>query len=160
MNNYFLLASVFDATMTLQEFFLILLWIALIVFIIMLCTVVFTAFQTLKDIRKIVKDNSENINLILNEVPTITKNVQEISAEASHAARVIRPTVDNVADTAQSITGTLKENNPVNEAIVSAYKTVNNVHKLVDSVGNKADKQAKKVKVKKVKKEEKPKDVE
>ncbi len=159
MNNYFLLASVFDATMTLQEFFLIILWLALIVFIILLSAVVFTAFQTLKDIRKIVKDNSENINLILNEVPMITKNVQEISTEASHAAKVIRPTVDNVADTAQSITGTLKENNPVNEAIVSAYKTVNNVHKLVDSMGNKADKQSQKNKKKKAEKEEEPKNV-
>ncbi len=146
MNNYFILASVFDATMTLQEFFLIILWLVLIALVIMFIGILYTAWQTLKDIRLIVKDNRENINLILNEVPTITKNVQEISTEASHAARVIRPTVNNIAETAESVTGTLKENNPVNEAIVSAYKTVNNVHKLVDSVGNKADKQAEKAK--------------
>ncbi len=58
----------------------------------------------------------------------------------SHAAQVLRPSVDNIADTSESITKTLKDNNPVNEAIVSTYKAVNNVHKLVESVARKTEK--------------------
>ncbi len=141
--NYFLVGSVFDATMTLQEFFLILLWLVLIVMIVMFIGILYTAMQTMRDIRSIVKENRENINQILDEVPGITKNVHEVTSEANHAVSVFRPTVDNVAETTESITGTLKDNNPVNEAIVSAYKTVNNVHKIVDGMSKKADKKVK-----------------
>ncbi len=141
--NYFLVGSVFDATMTLQEFFLIILWMVLIAMIVMIIGILFSAIQTMRDIRKIVKENRDNINQILNEVPGITKNVHEVATEASHAVSVFRPTVDNVAETAESVTETIKDNNPVNEVIISAYKTVNNVHKIVDGMSKKADKKAK-----------------
>ncbi len=89
------------------------------------------------DIRAIVKDNKANITEILNAVPEITRNVGGISGEANHMLSALRPTVDNVAETTESVTKTLKENNPVNEAITGAYKTVNNLNKLVDSATKK-----------------------
>lgn len=135
-----LINTAFSAQLTLQDFFLMILWMALIGLIIMLIAILFRAYQAMRDIRKIIDENRQNINHIMNELPGITKNVGEVTTEASHAAQVMRPSIANIADTTESVTKTIKENNPVNEAIISAYKTVNNVHKLVDSVGKKNNK--------------------
>ncbi|MCK8059221.1 MULTISPECIES: hypothetical protein [unclassified Fusibacter] len=124
-------------TISMKDLLLSVFWIFMIVAVGMIIAILFKAYQAVRDFRAIVAENRENINLTLNEVPQITKNVQEVTTEVTHAAKTFRPTVDNIAETSESVTETIKNNNPVNEAIVSAYKTVNNVHKLVDSFSKK-----------------------
>lgn len=119
------------------DLFILFFWMALVVAICYIVLILHRAYMTMKDVRGIIADNRRNINLILDEVPQITKNVAEVTTEVSHATQVFRPTVDNIAGSSESITHTFKENNVINETLVSAYKTVNNVSKLVDSLKRK-----------------------
>lgn len=119
------------------DLFILFFWMALVVAICYIVLILHRAYMTMKDVRGIIADNRRNINMILDEVPQITKNVAEVTTEVSHATQVFRPTVDNIAGSSESITHTFKENNVINETLVSAYKTVNNVSKLVDSLKRK-----------------------
>lgn len=119
------------------DLFIMFFWMALVLVACYLVLILHRAYMTMKDVRGILADNRKNINLILDEVPLITKNVAEVTTEVSHATQVFRPTVDNIAGSSEHITHTFKENNVINETLVSAYKTVNNVHKLVDSFNKK-----------------------
>lgn len=119
------------------DLFILFFWMALVVAICYIVLILHRAYMTMKDVRGIIADNRRNINLILDEVPQITKNVAEVTTEVSHVTQVFRPTVDNIAGSSESITHTFKENNVINETLVSAYKTVNNVSKLVDSLKRK-----------------------
>ncbi len=125
------------------DLFVLFFWMALVVVTCFIVLILHKAYQTMKDVRAIVADNRKNINLILDEVPQITKNVAEVTTEVSHVTQVFRPTIDNVAQTSDSITHTFKDNNTINEILISAYKTISNIRKLVDSINPKSSGTAK-----------------
>lgn len=143
MNNAFLstLGTAIPVS-AMIDLFVMFFWMALVVVTFYLILILHKAYQTMKDFRGIVADNRNNINLVLNEVPQITKNVAEVTTEVSHVTQVFRPSVDNIAESSERVTHTFKENNAINEALVSAYKTVNNVHKLVNGFNKHPEKQA------------------
>ncbi len=137
---YFLISStVMQANFTLTDFFTILLYIAGIGAIAMLIAILIRAYKILGDVKEIIKENQLSINQILEQLPELSKNVSGITAEVDHLAKAFRPSVDNIADTTESVTKTVKENNPINETILSAYKTVNNANKVVSEFKAKKD---------------------
>ncbi|PID82932.1 MAG: hypothetical protein CSB15_00600 [Clostridiales bacterium] len=132
--RYLVLGSDLNITLNLHDIFLSLLYISLIILVFVIIGVFVRLFQTATVSMKILKANGTSISEILTNTEVITKNAGVASEEIAHAVQVMRPTVDNVADTAEDITDTIKNNNPVNEAIITAYKTVNNANKFVSSV--------------------------
>ncbi len=138
--NCLLSVSDYQITLNMHDIFLSLLYIALIILVCVIIATLIRVYQSMTLTMKMVKKNSDNIGSILSNVDNISKNADTISGEVAHATSSMRPTVDNIADTAQDVTRTIKENNPVNEAIITAYKTVNGANKFVSSVKDFTDK--------------------
>ncbi len=137
---YFIASStVMQANFTLSDFFTILLYVAGVAALVTLIAILLRAYKILGDVKTIIKENQTNITKILEEIPELSKNVSGITAEVDHLAKAFRPSVDNIADTTESITKTVKENNPINETILGAYKTVNNANKVVSEFKAKKD---------------------
>jgi methyl-accepting chemotaxis protein len=78
----------------------------------------------MKQINLIVEDNRKSIDDTLEVVPDLTKNIEAISGEISHDIAAFRDSVDNVAETAGSVTDTLKKNKGAIEALSSFLHTV------------------------------------
>ncbi len=89
-------------------------------------------YITVKDVSTLVEEHRENIDAVLDEVPKITKNVEEITTEVSHDIQVFRPTVDNIADTSESITDVIKENQSITDTIASAFNVLTTVKNTLD----------------------------
>ncbi len=134
----------YQITLDMHDLFLSLLFIALIVLVCVIIASLVRLYQSATLAMKMMKENSEKINKILENAEKITSNVGTVSGEVAYASTSFRPTVDNIADTTEDVTRTLKENNPVNGAILTAYKTVNNANKFVSSVKDFTDKKSKK----------------
>lgn len=58
---------------------------------------------------KIVDKKRPEIDKIIDELPGITKNVNNISAEVSHSMGAFHNTVDNVAHTSENVTGAIAQ---------------------------------------------------
>ena len=76
------------------------------------------------NINEIVKENRESIDKILDEAPGISKNANNISKEVSDAMVKFKPSIDNVAETSEVVTGTIKENNDINAKLTSIFHTL------------------------------------
>ena len=139
VNTFITLIGTSIPVSSLIDLFILFFWMAIVVVTCYVIVILHKAYQALKDIRAIVADNRKNINLIMNEVPQITKNVAEVTTEVSHVAQVFRPTVDNIAQTTDSVTHTFKENNSINETLISTYKTITNIKRLVESLTQKVE---------------------
>lgn len=99
------------------------LWIMLIVLIIYIIRVLIKVHSTVKQVSKIIEDNNENINKILNETPAIANSVNRISGEIAHGMEAFRGSVDNVAEVSESVTENLVENNTIIDKMGSILHT-------------------------------------
>lgn len=109
---------------TLKDFLLFILWAGLAVIFIYLILILSRALRVMKQINLIVEDNRKSIDETLEVVPDLTKNIEAISGEISHDIAAFRDSVDNVAETAGSVTDTLKKNKGAIEALSSFLHTV------------------------------------
>ncbi|MDN5351219.1 MAG: hypothetical protein PWQ12_135 [Clostridiales bacterium] len=109
---------------TLKDFLLFILWAGLAVIFIYLILILSRALRVMKQINLIVEDNRKSIDDTLEVVPDLTKNIEAISGEISHDIAAFRDSVDNVAETAGSVTDTLKKNKGAIEALSSFLHTV------------------------------------
>ncbi len=134
--NYFTLANTYNITLHAPDLFLSLLYIALTILVIYIIAVLFRIYQSATITMKIFKNNQNSIGTILSNVDKISENAVSISDDVAHTMNVMMPTIDNVAETSEDITNTFKENNSINETIVTAYKTVKNANDFVSSIKN------------------------
>ncbi len=126
-----------ELTSTLRDFIMSAFWIGAIVAIWYLVLILRKLYLTVKDVSEIIEHNRKNIDQTLNEVPAITKNVQEITTEVAHDVQVFRPTVDNIAETSEAVTGKIKDNNSVNEALGSFFHTLQIIKSTLDKFNEK-----------------------
>lgn len=119
-------------TFTVKDFGFALFWIGMVVAIWYLVLILRRVYITVKDVSTLVEEHRENIDAVLDEVPKITKNVEEITTEVSHDIQVFRPTVDNIADTSESITDVIKENQSITDTIASAFNVLTTVKNTLD----------------------------
>ena len=69
--------------------------------------------SSLKVVKRILKDNEENISKTLNDVPTISKNLVEITQTVKGDVKVLENTISSLNDTMKMIAipaGTIKHN--------------------------------------------------
>jgi methyl-accepting chemotaxis protein len=121
---------------TVAELLLSCVWIALIVLLGYAIAILFRFYRMSKKVEGILTRHQNDVDLVMKELPQITKNIQEITTEAAHLTQAFRGTVDNVAETTESITGTIKDNGPVNESLASIYKTLATVKGITDQLGH------------------------
>jgi uncharacterized protein YoxC len=110
---------------TLKDIGMFVLWGLLVVILWYLILVLKSLYLSVRDIRKIIKSNQENVDLILNEAPGISKNANNISKEVSDTLIKFRGSIDNVAESTENITETLKENDTINKKLASIFQTLN-----------------------------------
>jgi len=110
---------------TLKDIGMFVLWGLLVVILYYLVLVLKSLYLSVRDIRKIIKTNQENVDQILNEAPGISKNANAISKELSDTLIKFRGSIDNVAESTENITETLKENDTINKKLASIFQTLN-----------------------------------
>jgi len=108
---------------SLKDLGLTVLWIMLIVLIVYIIRVLIRIHSTVKQVSKIIEDNNENINKLLDESPGIANSVNRISEEVAHGMEAFHNSVDNVAEVSESVTENLVENNTVVDKMSSIIHT-------------------------------------
>lgn len=119
-------------TFTVKDFGFALFWTGMVVAIWYLVLILRRVYITVSNVSKLVEEHREKIDSVMEEVPKITKNVEEITTEVSHDIQVFRPTVDNIADTSESITDVIKENQSITDTITSFFNVLTTVKKTLD----------------------------
>lgn len=95
---------------TVKDLLLFILWGALVTFFIYLILILRRALKIVKSVHLIVDENRANIDATLDVVPDLSKHIEVITGEAAHDVQSFRATIDNIASTTESVTGTIKEN--------------------------------------------------
>lgn len=108
-----------EMVFTFKDLLLFGLWGCLVTVLIYLIRILRRTFLTMKDIQSIVKDNKRQIDATMDIIPQLTQNVETISQEVAHDIQAFRSTVDNIADTTEAVTETIKSNKGVMEGLSS-----------------------------------------
>lgn len=123
-------------TFTVSELLLSVVWIGLIVLIAYVVAILIRFYRMSKKVEGILDRHKDDVDLIIKELPQITQNVQEISTEAAHMTKAFRGTVDNMAETAEHVTGAVNENSAINETLTSVYKALSTVKVIFDKINS------------------------
>lgn len=121
---------------TVAELLLSCVWIMLLIVLGYVIALLIRFYRISKKVEHLVTSHKEEVDLIVKELPQITKNIQEITTEAAHVTQVFRPTVDNIAETTETVTGTIKNNGAVNDALTSIYKSLHTVKGITDQLNS------------------------
>jgi len=109
---------------TLKDFLLFILWGGIVTLFVYLILILRRVLKVMKAFNEVVASNRENIDATLNIVPDLTKHVEAITGEVAHDVQAFRSTIDNIAGTTESITGTIKENQGFMSGLSSFMHTV------------------------------------
>lgn len=126
-------------TFTLKDLLLSGVYIALIAMIIYIIKILMKANNSIKNINAVVEENRKQIDQILKEAPGIAQNVNTISEEVAHDIQQFRGTIDNIAETSESVTGVIKENKSVVDGLTSIFHTASIAKGTYDKFFNKQD---------------------
>ncbi|GAU76882.1 hypothetical protein [Fusibacter sp. 3D3] len=113
-----------EIVISLKDILLFVLWGLLVVIFTYLILILTKAFKIIKNVNHVVEDNRPKIDATLEVIPDLTRNIEVISGEFAHDVSAFRGTVDNVAESTESITETLKENQSFMDGIASFMHTV------------------------------------
>ena len=122
--------------LTLKDVGMFFLWGLVCAVLIYVLMILYKAHKMVKKVDGILDDHREKVDQIMEEVPGITKSVNEISEEVAHGMQAFRGTVDNIAETSEDVTGTIKENNTVVESLTSVFHTASMVKSAYDRFFN------------------------
>lgn len=125
-----------EITFTVKDFGMMLLWAGATVAVWYLVMILHRVYKTVKEVHTLIERNRDQVDATLQHVPEITKNVQEITTEVSHGMQVFRPSVDNIAETSDSVTRAIKDNESITETIVSFFHVLNTFKRLLDKLNS------------------------
>ncbi len=124
-------------TFTVKDMGMFVLWAGTTAAVWYLVLIFHKVFKTLSEVNQLIERNREQVDATLHEVPLITKNVQEITTEVSHASQVFRPTVENLAETSDAVTQAIRDNQSITEILISFFHILNTVKRLLDKLNTK-----------------------
>lgn len=108
-----------NITISLSDLGLMLLWVALLVLIFYLVLVLKKFYETIKEIKQILATNKEHIEKTLTEMPSIAKNIDEITGEVSHDVKSVRDTIDTITEKSGSAAKSLDDTDSIITGITS-----------------------------------------
>ncbi|BEP27697.1 hypothetical protein [Helicovermis profundi] len=117
---------------TLKDIGMFVLWLLLCGILVYIILLLKNLYSSLKVVKGIIKNNEESINKVLDESPGISKNINDISKEVAYDLSVFKGTIDNIAETSESVTGVIKDNNTVVDSMSSVLHTATMAKKAVD----------------------------
>jgi uncharacterized protein YoxC len=126
-----------DATIRLGDLGLLLLGAALIVLIVYAIMVLKNLNDTLKIFRKLVNDNRENIDLVLDQAPSIAENIESISGDLAHDVKAFQGTIDQIAGTSEVAAGALSEHTDIMTSILGVVKFIIVIKEFFEGLGKK-----------------------
>lgn len=109
---------------TLGDLGMLVLWALAVVVLVLLTLVLYKAYKFIKNATEIVEENRNNIDKVIDEAPGLTSNVNVILGEVAHGTKAFRSTVDNVAETADTITKPFKAGTPLLEKMSWVINTL------------------------------------
>lgn len=113
-----------EIVLSVKDLLLFVLWGLLVIIFTYLILILYRAFKIVKTVNKVVDENKPNINQTLNVIPDLAKNVELITGEFAHDVAAFRGTVDNIAETSESVTETIKDNQGFMEGLASFMHTI------------------------------------
>lgn len=120
-------------TISIQDIFMSLFWISLVVLIVYIIFVLARVLSIVLEFRNIVKENRSNIDLIIEELPGISKGVNGVVNKVDQAGNSFMPSVENLAEASNEFTSNIRDNNPLNAVLLNIYKAVEALNKVLDS---------------------------
>ncbi|SKC83688.1 DUF948 domain-containing protein [Maledivibacter halophilus] len=108
-----------EITISLSDLGLMLLWVALLVLIFYLILVLKKFHETIKEVKQILSINKEHIEKTLTEMPSIAKNIDEITGEVSHDVKSVRDTIDIITEKSGSAAKSLEDTDSIIKGITS-----------------------------------------
>lgn len=107
-----------------KDLLMFILWGALVTLVIYLVLIFRKVLHTVKQVNLLVEEQRKNIDATMAIVPDLTKNINAISEEAAHDIQAFRSTIDNIAETTDSVTSTINENKGFVDGLSSFMHTV------------------------------------
>lgn len=95
---------------TFKDLLLFVLWGCLVTLLIYLVLILRRALLVMKQVNQIVDGNRKSIDATMEVVPLLSKHLETITDEVAHDVKAFRGTVDNIAETAESVTDTINTN--------------------------------------------------
>jgi len=109
---------------SIKDLLMFILWGLLVGIFVYLIFILRRALKIVKQVNGIVDDNRQNIDNIIDVVPGLTKNVEDITGEISYDVSQFRGTVENISTSTESVTETMKDNQSFMDGISSVMHTV------------------------------------
>ncbi len=122
---------------TIKDLGMFVLWGLLVAVLIYILLILVRFYRSFKEVMAIVDDNRQNIDKVLDEAPGISQNINQISGEVSHIMTSFHGTIDNVAETSESVTGSFKDNNELVAQISSIFKILTTIKEGFDRLFHK-----------------------
>lgn len=100
------------------------LWVLIIIILYYIIMILKDVFLSVREIKKLLKENAESVDQVLKETPDLAKNINVISKEVGDTMVKFRGSVDNIAETSEGITQTIKEKDTINKELTSIFHTI------------------------------------
>lgn len=113
-----------NATIRLGDLGLFLLGTALIVLIVYGIFVLKNLNDTMKVVKKLLEDNKNSIDKVLDQAPAIAAHIESISGDIAHDVKAIQGTIDQLAGASEVAAGTLADNTDVLTKIASFLQVI------------------------------------
>lgn len=110
-------------SITLSDLGIIVIWGLVSAILIYIILILARFYKSFKQVMQVMEDNRAHIDKTLAEVPEITHNANVISREMAHGLEAFHGTVDNIAETTESVTGVIKDRGSVVNGITSVIHT-------------------------------------
>lgn len=126
-----------DIQIRLGDLGLAFLGIALLVLMVHAILVLKNLNGIMKTIRKTLEENHTNINNVLDEAPSIAKNMNNISTNLSDDVKALQGTIDTIIGTTEVAVGSLGSNHELVKGIIGIIQALALVKEWIGSFGRK-----------------------
>lgn len=126
-----------DIQIRLGDLGLAFLGIALLILIVYAILVLKNLNGIMKTIRKTLEENQHNINNVLNEAPSIAKNMNNISTNLSDDVKALQGTIDTIIGTTEVAAGSLGSNHELVKGVIGIIQALAIVKEWIGSFGRK-----------------------
>lgn len=126
-----------NATIRLGDLGLFVLGTALLVLIVYAILFLKNLNDTMGVVKRLVEDNRNNIDSVLEQAPSIASNIESISSDLSHDVKAVQDTFDQIIGTTEVAVSSLTQNTDVLTSIVTVVQVITFIKELLGSFGRK-----------------------
>ncbi|MCG8540538.1 MAG: DUF948 domain-containing protein [Clostridia bacterium] len=118
----------------LNDLGMMILWAALLVLIVYLILVLKKFNDTIREVNEIIEVNKENIEKTLGEMPSIAKNIDEITGEVAHDVKAVRDTIDTITEKSGAAAKSLDDTDSIITGITAIIQCIVFIKNFLENV--------------------------